>query len=182
MIYCDNRRRQKIITLKAIFNNTSQPWINLYFIVLGRTQLLEWGKLINISQRTRRKCLNTTKFRHQVHMASKINNDENDNMFAALSINDKQFWGCFYKTFSKSFKRFSLKKVMYTGNLVLNNNSLKQHGPIYKVNLNPKLARKKTDSRCSCSSWSVKAQDFSQNTSLHGLRYVGDARLHLVER
>lgn len=30
--------------------------------------------------------------------------------------------------------------------------------------------------------WTVKAHDFSLNTSLHGLRYVGDTSLHLVER
>lgn len=73
---------------------------------------------------------------------------------------------------------------MPRGNLVLNSQSLKQKGPFYSVNLKSKLARKKTNiyPRYTCSSWSVKAQDFSQNTSLHGLRYVGDASLHFVER
>lgn len=93
----------------------------------------------------------------------------------------KQFWRAF-KTFGNTFKRVRLTNIMYRGNLVLNNHSLKQRGPFHKVNLNSKLARRKTNPRYSCSSWSVKAQDFSRNTSLHGLRYVGDASLHIVER
>lgn len=32
------------------------------------------------------------------------------------------------------------------------------------------------------SSWAEKAHEYSQNSSLHGLRYIGDTRLHFLER
>lgn len=103
-------------------------------------------------------------------------------MFAGSTKPDDETVYASCRTFSTSTLQRQSTKTMYKENIFLQNNSLKQSRPYHNVSQNPKLLRKKPITKYSCSSWSVKAQDFSQNTSLHGLRYVGDASLHTVER
>lgn len=50
----------------------------------------------------------------------------------------------------------------------------------FKTNLAPSI-QKRPPIHPSCN-WADKAHDFSQNTSLHGLRYIGDTNLHFIER